>query len=56
MAKWIFTCNDNAGKYQSFTVTAQSKQEAILKAMIKAKKAAAGDITYNWSIRLKQVF
>lgn len=55
MAKWTFTCNDNGGRYQAFTVKAATKQEAIFKAMLKAKKAAAGDVI-SWNCRLKQVY
>lgn len=42
--KWRFTCMDNGGKRQSFTVKAQTKDEAIRKSFEKAKKNAKGDI------------
>ena len=52
MAKWYFSAHDNGGKFQSFTVTAGSKPEAIDKGLEKAKKKAAGDITtWNCSLR-----
>lgn len=51
--KWNFSCRDNGGKRQFFTVTASSKPEAIEKAMQKARKHAAGDITgWDCSLRL----
>ena len=49
--RFNFTCRDNGGKYQSFAVSAASKDEAIHKAFKKANKAAAGDIT-SWDCRL----
>ena len=42
--RFNFACHDNGGKYQSFAVSASSKDEAIQKAFKKANKAAAGDI------------
>lgn len=51
MAKWNFTTRDNGGKYQYFKVTAPTKTEAINKGMMKAKKAAAGDII-TWKCSL----
>ena len=51
MAKWNFTCNDNGGKRQSFTVTASDKQTAINKGFEKARKNANGDIN-AWNCRL----
>jgi hypothetical protein len=52
MAKWYFRAIDNGGKHQTFTVSANSKPEAINKGMEKAKKHAAGDIT-TWNCSLK---
>ena len=49
--RFNFACHDNGGKYQSFAVSAASKDEAIQKAFKKANKAAAGDIT-SWECRL----
>lgn len=50
--KWTFTARDNGGKYQSFTVSASTKNDAIKKGFEKAKKAAHGDIT-TWQCTLK---
>lgn len=52
MAKWSFSCVDNGGKRQAFTVIASSKQEAEKKAFLRAKKHAAGDIGYSWQCKL----
>ena len=49
--RFNLACRDNGGKYQSFAVSASSKDEAIHKAFKKANKAAAGDIT-SWECRL----
>lgn len=49
--RFNFACRDNGGKYQSFAVSASSKDEAIHKAFKKANKAAAGSIT-SWDCRL----
>lgn len=54
MAKWNFSCNDNGGKHQYFTVTAANKTEAINKGLEKARKNAKGDIGFNWNCSLKQ--
>lgn len=51
MAKWSFYCIDNGGKRQGFTVKADSKPEAIEKAMKRARKNAKGDLN-NWECRL----
>ena len=51
MAKWDFTCIDNGGKHQHFTVKAPSKTVAIEKAFQRAIKHAAGDII-SWSCSL----
>ena len=45
--KFHFECHDNGMKHQAFMVSAASKDEAIQKALKKALKAAAGDIT-SW--------
>lgn len=50
-AKFDFSCIDNSGKRQAFTVKAESKPEAIKKALVKAQKQAAGDI-YSWNCKL----
>ena len=55
MAKWSFTCCDNSGKRQCFTVSANDKQKAIEKAFQKAKKNARGDISPHWECRLIKV-
>ena len=52
MAKWSFSCIDNGGKRQNFTVSANSKQEAEKKAFIRARKHATGDIGFSWQCRL----
>ena len=52
--RFIFACYDNGGKYQSFAVSASSNDEAIQKALKKANKAAAGDIT-SWECRLARL-
>ena len=52
MAKWSFSCSDNGGKKQFFTVTAPDKPTAIEKAFQKAKKNAKGDIYPHWECRL----
>lgn len=52
--KWSFSCIDNGGKRQHFSVTAPDKQSAIKKAMEKANKQAAGDIT-SWNLELDRV-
>ena len=52
--RFNFACRDNGGKYQSFTVSASSKDEAIHKAFKKANKAAAGSIT-SWECRLARL-
>lgn len=49
--RFNFACRDNGGKYQSFAVSAASKDEAIQKALKKANKAAAGSIT-SWHCSL----
>lgn len=53
MAKWGFHCVDNGGKWQGFTVTADSKPEAIEKALKKAVRNAKGEIT-TWECRLNK--
>lgn len=55
MAKWTFTCRDNGGKFQCLTITATSKQEAILKGIKKAKEKAKGDLSPDWKCTLKSV-
>ena len=54
-AEWDFTCRDNGGKFQYFSVKANDKTEAIKKAFEKARKSAAGDIGYDWTCKLKRV-
>ena len=51
MAKWNFSCRDNGGKFQHFTVTASDKQNAIKKGFEKARKNASGDIN-TWNCNL----
>lgn len=41
---WTFSCVDNGGKRQVFTIRASSKDEAIRKGFEKARKHARGDI------------
>ena len=55
MYTFHFTCNDNGGKFQGFTVKAKDKTEAIRKAFKKAEKNAKGDIT-SWDCRLQLMF
>ena len=55
MYKWSYTCRDNGGKYQCFTVKAATKHEAIKKGAERARKHAAGDIT-TWDCKLIMVF
>ena len=50
---WVFRCNDNGGKKQSFTIKANSKPDAIEKGFRKASKAAKGDII-AWECELKK--
>lgn len=50
--KWKFTARDNGGKRQVFTVTANSKPEAIEKGIKAAQKRAAGDLT-GWDCALR---
>lgn len=52
MYKFTFTCRDNGGKFQNFTVKAASKTAAIDAGFKKARKKAAGDIT-TWDCRLQ---
>ena len=52
MAKWTYSARDNGGKFQTFTVSAKSKPEAIEKGFIKAKKNAKGDIIW-WECKLR---
>lgn len=52
--RFNFACRDNGGKYQSFAVSASTKDEAIHKAFKKANKAAAGSIT-SWECRLARL-
>lgn len=51
MAKWSFYCTDNGGKWQTITVTAKDKPEAIDKGFEKARKKAKGDIIH-WECKL----
>lgn len=51
MAKWGFSCTDNGGKRQGFTVTAKDYHEAIKKAFERARKNAKGDIIH-WDCHL----
>lgn len=52
-AEWIFTCFDNGGKRQYFTVSAPDKSTAAHKGLIRARRNAAGDVT-RWECKLKQ--
>lgn len=54
--KFQFSCIDNGGKRQCFTVSAKSKDEAIKKAFIKARKNAAGEISPHWDCKLITLF
>lgn len=49
---FMFTCIDNSGKYQVFTVKAPNKQVAIDKGFAKARQNALGDIG-AWDCRLQ---
>lgn len=51
---FIFSCTDNGGKRQSFTVKAPDKQTAIKKGFERAKKHAKGDIGSAWYCRFVQ--
>lgn len=51
---WSFSCMDNGGKLQAFTVKAPDKQSAIEKGMARAKRHAAGDIT-TWHCSLSLI-
>lgn len=52
---FLFSCIDNGGKRQSFTVKAPNKQKAIEKGFTKARKNAAGDFT-SWNCKLSSYF
>ncbi len=54
MYKWVFSISDNSGKRQSFTVKANSKQEAIAKGFEKARKHANGDLSLHWTCDLQR--
>ena len=54
MAKWDFSCIDNGGKRQAFTIVADDKTTAIRTALEKARKSAKGDIT-NWNCKLNPI-
>lgn len=49
MYSFTFSCVDNGGGRQTFTVKAKDKSDAISKGLKKAEKRAKGDI-YNWNI------
>ena len=49
--KFTFTCKDNGGKYQCFTIYAPDKATAITKGLAKARKNAKGDFT-TWRCHL----
>ena len=51
MYKFNFSCVDNGGKRQSFTVKANNKMAAIDAGLKRARKNAAGDI-YGWTCKL----
>lgn len=51
MAKWSFSCMDNGGKRQAFTIKADDKTTAIKTGFTKAEKAAKGDII-TWNCKL----
>lgn len=55
MYTFHFSCRDNGGKFQAFTVKAKDKTEAIRKGFKKADKNAKGDII-SWDCRLQLVF
>ena len=55
MYTFHFSCRDNGGKVQAFTVKAKDKTEAIRKGFKKADKNAKGDII-SWDCRLQLVF
>ena len=48
--KFVFTCRDNGGKYQSFTVSAADKTAAITKGLTRARKNAKGDFN-TWDCK-----
>ena len=52
-AKWLFTCTDNSGKCQHFTVAAPDKITATRKGRERAKRNAAGDVI-RWECTLKR--
>ena len=49
-----FSCIDNGGKRQAFTLKAQNPNDALKKAMVRARKNAKGDIT-DWNCKLNLV-
>lgn len=52
-AKWLFTCTDNGGKNQCFTVSAPDKITATRKGRERAERNAAGNVT-RWECTLKR--
>ena len=56
MYTWSFSCSDNGGFRQCFTVKARSKDEAIKKGFARARKHARGDIGPTWECRLVLMF
>lgn len=54
--KFQFSCIDNGGKRQSFTISANDKKTAIDKALAKARKNAKGDILPTWTCKLITIF
>ena len=53
---FTFSCVDNGGKHQCFTVKAADKADAIKKGLKKAEQKAAGDICGRWECRLNPSF
>lgn len=52
---WEFSCIDNGGKHQYFTVKAPDKSTAIKKAFNRAEKQSKGDII-KWDCKLHNRF
>lgn len=55
MPRWNYTCHDNGGGSQSFSVAAKDHLSAVSKAEAKARKKAKGDIT-SWDCHLRLMF
>lgn len=53
--RFTFTCIDNGGFRQCFTIRAMDKKEAITKGLAKARRNAKGDLN-NWDCRMQPTY